>query len=142
MRPVCRQRQLAHPAADLRGMPAQGFDPTLIVRSFMGIQVGRQDRLRIDDDLPSARQPHDHVGTEPPILAGHAFLFEEIAMIDHPCQLSYPLQCNFTPLTADRRRAEGLDQVAGLLLETLMGLRQRFQVLIQPAISRLARLFE
>ena len=81
-------------------------------------------------------------GRNRPPLPRHGRLLGKVAMIHHPRQFRHALERDLPPLTAHVRRAQRLDEIAGLLLQALMRLGQGFQVLIQPAIGGLTRLFQ
>ncbi len=119
-------------------MAAQPFQAALLIGGLMGFQIPGEDGLRVDDDLAPPGKLDDHIGSQTPVVDGHRLLLNKIAMRDHAGQLGHPLERNFPPAPAHGRRPQRIDQISGFLLQTLLRFRERFQVLVQPPVRRLA----
>ena len=135
--PVRFGAQLVHSRANLRRVLPEPFTPHFIVLSLHGLQVRSQYRFGIHDNLAAGRQLDNHIGAQAACLSFHGLLLAEVAVLNHAGQLRHALERDLSPLPSYLRRPQGLDEIAGLLLQPLVGLRQRLEVLIQPAIRGL-----
>jgi hypothetical protein len=81
-------------------------------------------------------------GRRRPVVGVHVLLFEEIAVIEHAGHLDHALELQFAPAAARLRRAQGLDQVAGLVAQLVLGAGQRTHLLGQRGIGIDARLLQ
>jgi hypothetical protein len=108
--------ELIHPRANLCGVPAKMLETLPIIRCFMSFQIGGQDGFGIDDDLPPARQPNDHIRPQSSVVGRYSFLFKEITVGDHAGKFRDSLQRDLSPAASNIRRTERFDQIARFLL--------------------------
>jgi hypothetical protein len=105
------------------------------VRDLDGGQVGIQRCLGINNNVAAIGQADDHVRAQAPGIGVHRFLFAEVAVFDHPGKFGQPLECHFTPLSAYLGTAQGLDQIAGLVLQQTVGLGEHLQLAGQGTLG-------
>ena len=90
----------------------------------VGVQVGEQWRLRVDDDATPAGQSHDEIGTHPPriavaVLAVRRDLRLEVAVLGHPRELDDALELHLAPPSAHVRRAERRGELLRLVAQSV-----------------------
>ena len=81
-------------------------------------------------------------GRRRPVSEVDRDLLREIAVVGHPRQLDDPFQRQFTPTAAHLRGPQGGDQVGCLLLELLLGGRQRLDVPLHARVGLLTALLQ
>src|SRR2546430_17577515 len=77
------------------------------------------------------RKANAHGRSETTVLPLDRDLLGEIAVRDHSRQLHDPTQRHLSPASADVRRAQGVDQVAGLALQLPVARGERAQLLLE-----------
>ena len=125
----------------VRSWPACFLRRALRVVLVVGLgelQEGVERDLRVDDDLAAARQVHDHVGPQKPVLGRRRPLLLEVAVLGHAGRLDGVAQRHFAPAPARLRRPQCGDQVPGLLLQLLVPEVQRRHPLAQGGVGALA----
>ena len=107
-------------AAYVAGMVVEMTGSSRVILGFASGEIGLERRLRVDHDLPAARQMNDEVRPLPPVLAADRNLFLEVAVFEHAREFDDASQLEFPPATPDIRRAERLTESSGLALEFAM----------------------
>ena len=128
--------------ADLAGVPRHREPPLLLGRGPGRLEVRGERHLRVHDDRAPARQVDDHVGAQAAALGLHGDLLDIVAVLGHPSQLDDPMQGHLTPSAAYLRRAERVDEVAGLTLQPLAEMRQPLDLALETPVRLIARLLE
>ena len=94
----------------------------VVVLFLRGIEQSLERRLRVDDDVLAAREPHDEVGAEQAVLVGRGGLLEEVAMV-RASRRARATRFNWIsphrPRTCGARSA--VTSPDGLLAEALLG---------------------
>ena len=89
-----------HVVAHLARMVDETLLAHVVVVGLRGLEIRRERRLRVDDDVEAAGQADHDVGPLPAIFAGHARLLDEVAMLDHPGHLDDAAQLQLAPAPA------------------------------------------
>jgi hypothetical protein len=117
--------------------------PALVLARGPGrLEVRRERHLRVHDDRAPARQLDDHVGTQAAGFRLDGHLLDVVAVLGHPGELDHPMQGHLTPAAAHLGRAERVDEIAGLALESLAEPRQPLDLGSQAAVRLIARLLQ
>jgi len=96
-----------------------------VIFSFGRLEVSRERCLRVDHDVAAARQAHHHIGPQPTLLALHARLLYEIAVLEHPGHLNDPAQLELAPPPPCRRLAQSFHQIRGLAAQVSLPFGKR-----------------
>ena len=104
--PVLLAAELIHVRDDLLSVADQRLAALGVVRRRDGFHVGRQRHLGVHHQGAAAGQPHHHVRPDAPVPALARFLFDEVAVLDHPGQLGHPAQGDLAPSAAGLRIAQ------------------------------------
>ena len=132
-----------------------------VVGRLEGVEVCGQRRFRVHDDVLSAGDPDDEVGSQRAVVGRRARLRHVVAVLDHPGELDDVPQLRLAPAPTHMRRAErvreaprslgerrdlGLQRPVRLLSNTLDGLQLLVHalegVLQRPDMARQMRLGE
>ena len=141
------RRRLERPPVLLRGQPLHvlaqvarvGVHPGLDqvgVAGLGGVEVGGERDLRVDDHLLAAGEPHDEVGPQGPVVAGHRRLLGEVAVLDHAGQLDDPPELHLAPPAAGLRRPQRVHQRGRLVAQLLAGGAHEPDLLGQRGVRR------
>ncbi len=82
-----------------------------IIFCFQRFQIRLQRGLGINDDVAAVRQFDDHV--RPQAATVGSFLFDKIAVVEHPGHFDHFAQLDLPPAATDRRGAQRTHQVSG-----------------------------
>ena len=116
---------------------ARQRSPLRLVVGFVRVEEGLEWDLRVDGDVPSARKVHDHVRPDPPVVGVGGHLLVEVAVLEHPRHLDDPAQLHLAPPTPGLGGAQRGHQVAGLLLELVVGGREVLHLLGKHPVGAL-----
>ena len=123
--PVGLPCQLPDVLLHLRRVIPEPRRPRRLVRRLRGVEVRAQRRLGVDQNGTPRRHPDDHVGPQRRPLRGDRHLFVEVAVLGKPGELDHAAQVDLGPPAAVRRRPQGRDQRARVLVERVHLLPQR-----------------
>src|SRR5439155_23893136 len=106
----------------------------VVVLGLERLEIRLERRLRVDDDVLAAREPDDQVrATGAPVVTDRRLL-REIAIREHARGLDDAPELHLSPAAAHDRRAEGGDEIARLLAELALGVRETAHLRQQRAI--------
>ncbi len=94
------------------GEPSVAHD---LVGGLERVQVGGQRRLRVDDDVLAAGDPHDEIGAQRAVFGRRRRLRHVVAVLEHACVLDDVAQLRLAPATADVRCAQRIGEASGTL---------------------------
>src|SRR5690242_4720513 len=140
--PVRLGRERAHVIAHLAGVTHHRAAPLVLGRGGGRLQVRGERYLRVDDDGAPARQIDHHVGPQTAALRLDGHLLDVVAVLRHPRQLDDAVQGHLTPPAAHLGRAQRVDEIAGLSLQTLAQTRQPLHLGLEAAVRLIASLLE
>ena len=88
-----------------------------LVRRLEGVEIGRQRRFRVDDDVLAARNADDEIGSERSIVRRRRGLDDVVAVLHHSGVLDDVAQLRFSPAPTHMRGAQRVGELSSALGE-------------------------
>ena len=116
---------------------ALGVGPRLL-----GGEEGVERDLGVHDHQLAARQAHEDVGTQAPVVGVHRGPGGEVAVLDHAGHLDDVAQLDLAPCAAGRGASQRRAEAPGLCGQTVHARPERTQHLAQASVGLAALLLE
>ena len=129
--PVALRRELPDVLADLARVVGEPQLPLRLVGRLERVEVGDERRLRIDDDVLTARNADDEVGPQRAVVRRRRHLRHVVAVLDHAGVLDDVAELRLAPTPAHVRRAKRVREAPGAFGE-------RRDLCLQGAVRLLA----
>jgi hypothetical protein len=114
----------------------------LVVGRFQRVEIRREGRLRVHDEILVPGQPDDQVRAQPAVVRVDARLLVEVAVVEHARHLDHAPQLHLAPAPPDVRLAQRLDEVRRLAAELRLRLGERAHLLAELGIRADPRLLD
>src|SRR5262249_24285448 len=102
MRPIRLAREIRHVLANVARVRLHERGTRVVGESRRRVEKRLERRFRVDDQVPTAREPNREIGTQSATITRQLLI--EVAMLEHPGQLHHALELHLTSPAADLRR--------------------------------------